>query len=169
MEMAAGTRGVNMGRQLNNWVINAAHWLQILAVVMVAAVLLTALDREPPFRILQHEPVRIRAGTQAYVDVPVWRDRTRTCNAEYDRYLFDSTGTRFDLTTGAYASDALIRSLPQGRLMFSFYVPQQRTDSTSGLALGPGAIVTPLRYYCTKGHHFWPLEITTTIPVLIEP
>lgn len=162
-----------MGRVMNDWVTAASLWLQALAILVVVAILATALDRKPPFRILPHDPVRIKAGTFVAIEVPVWRDLSRHCDVKYDRYLFDGVGWRFDLSAGAYASDASIRqwdATTPGKMRIQFEAPHAWSNLNSGgLVPGLGSIVADLRYYCAKGHYLFPIEMTTVIPIVIEP
>lgn len=161
---------LNMGTKLNDWVARTSNVAVLLAILLWSAIMATALDREPPFIILPHDPVTIKAGTYVVIDLPVWRDLSRRCDVRYDRYLFDGTGARFDLTTGAYVSAATIRSFTPGRMAIKFQAPPPLSDAhTGGIASGAGSIVADLLYYCTKGHAFWPISVQTVIPIVIEP
>lgn len=163
-----------MGKELNDWMARTAN-IAVLAALVLSGILaaslwLMSLDREPPFRILPHDPVTIRAGTHAVVDVPVWRDYSRQCDVEYSRYLFDGGGWRFDLVAGARMSAATIRTLPKGRLSIKFLVPPAHSiEHQGGVILGPGFIRTPLRYYCNKGHLWNPILVDTEIPIVLVP
>jgi hypothetical protein len=161
-----------MGKQLNDLMARTANLSIIVALVLTGLLGVTlwllSLDQDPPFRILPHDPVIVKAGTHAVVDVPVWRDYSRTCDVEYDRYLFDGGGWRFDLVTGARMSDATIRALPKDRLAIKFLVPPPHSvDHQGGVILGNGFIRAPLRYYCNKGHIFNPILVDTEIPIII--
>jgi hypothetical protein len=165
-----------MGKELNDWMARTANFAVLLALVLSgilgASLYLMSLDREPPFRILPHDPVVVRVGTHAVVDVPVWRDFTRPCDVEYDRYLFDGAGWRFDLVTGARMSAATIRTLPKDRLAIKFLVPPEHSvEHQGGVVLGNGFIRAPLRYYCNKGHSllFNPILVDTEIPIVLVP
>jgi hypothetical protein len=165
-----------MGKELNDWMARTANFAVLVAcvltVILGVSLWLMSLDRDPPFRILPHDPVTIRAGTHAVVDVPVWRDYSRTCDVEYDRYLFDGSGWRFDLVTGAHMSDATIRSLPKDRLAIKLLVPPPHSvENQGGIVLGNGFIRAPLRYYCNKGHSFLfhPILVDTEIPIVLVP
>ena len=161
---------LTMGTKLNDWVAHTANVAVLLAILLWSAIMATALDRERPFIILPHDPVTIKAGTYVVIDLPVWRDLTRRCDAKLDRYLFDGAGARFDLTTGAHFSDATIRSFPPGRLVIKFDAPPLMSDANNGgMVPGAGRIVADLRYYCTKGHIFWPISVQAVIPIVIEP
>jgi hypothetical protein len=153
-----------MGKELNDWMARTANFAVLLALVLSgilgASLYLMSLDREPPFRILPHDPVVVRAGTHA------------VCDVEYDRYLFDGAGWRFDLVTGARMSAATIRTLPKDRLAIKFLVPPEHSvEHQGGVVLGNGFIRAPLRYYCNKGHSllFNPILVDTEIPIVLVP
>lgn len=162
-----------MGKQLNDLVANFAHALQTAAVIAVLLILATALDRRPPFAVLQHDTVPIKAGSYAVIDVPVWRDMSRDCDSRYSRHLFDASGSRITLNTDSYASAETIRKLETqtpGRMLIKFPVPPIRSNGDDGgVVPGLGSLDADLRYYCNKGHYLAPIQVRTSIPVLIVP
>ena len=163
---------VSMGRQMNEWVANFSHALMVLAALAVGSILLTALDRRPPFRLIPTDPVTIRAGSFVSLSVPVWRDKSRSCDATYSRYLFDARGYRVDLGD-AKASAETIRKLEAespGRMLIKFPVPPiHSSKDDGGVVAGPGSVDADIEYVCWKGHYLWPISVRTSVPVVIVP
>ena len=137
--------------------------------IAVAMVAFLALDREPPFVIPSLHPVTVKAGEWAMIDVPVQRDLSRHCDATYSRYLFDSSGARFDLSAQQEASDAMIREMDAaapGRLHLKVLIPDA---GPKGMELGPAYLVTSLSYACNAVHSLWPIKVKTVIPLQVVP
>lgn len=162
-----------MAAKLNDWLIRFVWIAQLSFAMIVGGVVLSALDREPPFSIEQHDPISAKAGNWVAIDVPVTRDLTRRCDVEFDRYLFDSKGRRFDLGVGATASDKMIRQIEArspGRMQINMQVPPVATpENPGGVRPGAAEMVTELRYVCNKGHRIWPINVQTKVALLIEP
>lgn len=168
-----GAGAVAMATKLNDWLIRFVWVAQVLFVVIVVGVIASALDRKPPFSVQEHPVIEARAGEMVSIDVPVTRDMDRHCDAEVDRYLFDSKGARFDLASGLFASDAMIRQIEAktpGRLKFSLQLPPvASTENPAGIALGDAKFVNELRYVCSKGHRFWPINVHAEILIRVLP
>lgn len=168
-----GGGALSMATKLNDWLIRFVWVAQIMFVVIVVGVIASAMDRKPPFSIQEHPLIEARAVELVSVDVPVTRDLSRHCDAEIDRYLFDSAGARFDLASGLFASDAMIRQIEEktpGRLRFSLQLPPAATaENPAGIAPGDARFVNELRYVCSKGHRFWPINVHTEIVIRVLP
>lgn len=162
-----------MAAKLNDWLIRFVWVAQLAFALIVGGVVLSALDREPPFSIQAHDPIYATAGQWASIDVPVKRDLTRHCDVEFDRYLFDAKGKRFDLGVGATASDKMIRqieTISPGRMKINMQLPPvANPENPGGVQPGPARMVTELRYVCNKGHRIWPINVQTEVALLIAP
>lgn len=162
-----------MVKKLDDVVARFSNLLTILAVAAALAILATALDRRPPFKVIPHHPSIIKAGSYTTLDVPVWRDMSRDCDAQYSRYLFDASNARVNIDANAYASADTIRKMEAnspGRLIIKFPVPPLRSvKDDGGVITGLGSVDVDLLYYCTKGHYLWPIAVNLSIPVLIVP
>lgn len=140
-------------------------WLAtfVLFVTIIAAGFL-ALDREPPFAILEVEPAAARAGETVKLHMTVRRDVERECSAEFTRYVFDSGFTRYYIDRGQASAD-FIRNLEKkspGHLNIAFTIP-------ADVDPGPATLETVLDYRCNKMHRLWPIEVTTIAPFTVLP
>ena len=151
-----------------DWLDRILAPLDRIAVVFMAAlsvaVIVLALDREPPFVVLTVEPAYARPGQIVVIRASVQRDLTRQCSAEFTRYIFDSERTRWYLDSGQ-ASPALIETLEvksPGRLAVAFRVPDDA-------APGVGSLEAVLDYRCNKVHYLWPIQVTTDLPFTVLP
>lgn len=136
---------------------------QAIGGALLAVLVVLALDREPPYRILSWEPMSARAGQSLEIRASVWRDTERRCSAAFSRYIFDSRGRRFDLgnsETSAELISAMERTSP-GRLNVVVSVPD-------GVAPGRAEMVTVLAYRCNALHYLFPIEVTTRAPFTVE-
>lgn len=172
MEIAGRLTG-GMVSKVNEWVIHARRFFEIVLMLSLVAFAASAVwDRSPPFKVLRHDTIHVHAGTVARIDVAVWRDMDRHCDATLDRYIFDADHRRFDLLGGAKFSDSLIREFEAktpGRLSIGVPIPPLRVGD-SGIAPGPALLVSALEYSCTKGQtYLWPIQVKSEIRLFIEP
>lgn len=136
------------------------RWMaQVTIIGSIAIIAYYMLDREPPFAVLSVEPATARPGEYITITATVRRDVSRNCSAEFSRYVFDASRTRFDLGTQV-ASAELVRSINErspNELRISFLVPP-------AAAVGSAWVETVLQYHCNKVHRVWPIEVTTRMP-----
>ena len=148
---------------------------QILLIALVATTVtglaVGALDRREPFAILPHEPILVQAGQWASLNVPVYRDMSRQCDASYTRLLFDSAEHRVDLGTGyvPWEQIAALEKRTPGRLLITVPIPPIDTPGLRGIQPGPARLATPLEYVCNKGHVLWPVKVQANIFLDIQP
>lgn len=139
------------------WTLNAAT---------IVALLVLAVDRDPPFSVISVEPAAARAGEVVIIRARVHRDKERDCSAVFSRYVFDAKGTRFDnLAQPARASDKFIdemERLDPGRLTVAFVVPAE-------VRAGPARLETVLNYRCNVVHALLPIEVTTQMAFTVLP
>lgn len=156
------------------------HWLQHflwvawLVIFAAAAVFIASalVYRSAPFAVLPHEPIPVRAGSLARINVPVWRDLDRHCDAQMNRNFFDSENSRHEDIKNAYYTDAFIREqemITPGRLVISIRVPEIKSKiNPGGIAPGPAALVAWIGYGCTKGQRYlWPIQVRTEVSLII--
>ncbi len=161
--VAQGT--MEVARALNHAVI-ATEWLARLILFLAALlVIYYAADRKPPFALLGVEPTEARAGEFVTIRADVWRDTSRGCNSTFSRFLFDSTGARYDLGTSSMSAEAISamdRKMP-GRLVLSFHVPQS-------VHPGQASLQTVIHHHCNRVHSLgWPIETTIDMPFTVLP
>lgn len=152
--------------RLLHFVDGLAHrfiWMaQAMIVGSLAIVAYYSMDREPPFEVLSVHPAFALPGEYVTIVASVSRDTKRNCSADFSRYLFDASRTRFDLGTQS-ASAEMIRSMEDrdpGTLRISFLVPKTA-------APGFAWVETAIKYSCNKVHNIWPIEVTTRMPFTI--
>jgi len=130
----------------------------------VAVVLYFAADREPPFTVLYVEPTEARAGADVTLRANVIRQTYRGCSAEYSRFLFDSSGARFDISHAITSAQtiAAIEAKTPGALVVSFRIPYT-------VAPGPANLQTVLNYKCNRTHNILPISVTVDMPFTVLP
>jgi hypothetical protein len=162
--------------------LSLAHWLNALAIdtiaiavvlwVSVAAVFIHgALDTETPFAVLDVTPAEGYPGKPVVLHSRVWRDTSRQCDVEIDRYIWVSVRSdagaielrQFPGVGGFVPAKEIARreaSFP-GRNIVTQVIPDEAVP-------GPGIVVTHLRYYCNAAHRLWkPIEYTYEIPFTV--
>lgn len=153
-----------LARSLNHFVI-ATEWMARLILLLAALlVLYYAADRQPPFAVLSSSHAEAAAGDYVTIHAHVRRDADRNCNAEFWRYLYDASGTRFDLGHSQASAEA-IRQMERrspGLLSVAVRIP-------SAASPGPATLQTVLQYHCNRVHHWWPIEVTTDLPFTVLP
>lgn len=138
-----------------------ARLILLLAALLV---LYYAADREPPFAVLSSSHAEAAAGDYVTIHANVRRDADRNCNAEFWRYLYDSSGKRFDLDHSQASAEA-IRQMERrapGLLSVAVRIPTAASP-------GPATLQTVLQYQCNRVHHWWPIEVTTDLPLTVLP
>jgi hypothetical protein len=137
------------------WVTNA------IVIIAIATLVGMAFDRRPPIVLVPMEPITVKAGEWAHIEVLVQK-LNLNCNVTYSRYLLDSAGTKFDIG-GQQEQGA--EDVAQA---FGFQMPPlQAGAKTGGVALGPATIAMPITAICNKGHYLWPVHHTLVIPLLV--
>jgi hypothetical protein len=148
------------GRLSERWM-----WLANVTILLSFVIIATyAADRATPFKVLTMEPLQVARGETATFKATVWRDTTRSCAAEFSRFIFDSAGSRHDLGNSNVTAE-MIQSMEKaapGKLTISVQIPQS-------VALGQAKLVTALQYRCNKVHAIWPIETTTELPFTVLP
>lgn len=146
-------------------IVESLMWLfRTIIVAGLLAIVWYAMDREPPFAVVDSPQTFASPGGWLRVTADVRRDVKRNCEAEFTRYIFDSRATRYDLGH-AVASPQMISQMEKqspGKLKVAVLVP-------AGAEPGPARLVTVLEYRCNKVHNFWPISVTTEIPFEIVP
>lgn len=137
-----------------NWTIFAALLIFIVQ----------AMDREPPFAVLQVYPAQAKPGDTITLNAEVWRDPQRQCSAVMGRSVFDSKGARWDypLATFSAASISRMESATPGRMSVSLVVPP-------GAAPGTAELLSVLEYKCNQAHVLWPISVTTHMTFTVLP
>lgn len=137
----------------------------VLLLLILGQVFLWALDRSPPFSVVNYQVTPVQAGQMAVVNVSVKRDLSRMCSVTYSRMFLDSKGVTWDLTEGvrvmtAQALNELDRRNPSA-LTIKISIP-------AAAAIGPGTIMTVLEYICNPVHQAYPIPVVmlTNVEVL---
>jgi hypothetical protein len=150
--------------------VTVASWLDSLAdrflwaakgllAVSVGVAIYYAADRAPPFAVLSVEPAEALPGQSITIYASVRRDVARNCSADMSRYIFDASGTRFDLGTSFFTAE-VIRAMEKhspGRLTIAINVPASAKP-------GPANMTSVLLYRCNRVHNLYPIEVTASFP-----
>lgn len=151
-------------RMVNSLVV---HTVKVAQVIILAALCLVgyyAMDRDPPFAVLSVTPSEAMPGQYVTIEAKVRRDTWRRCDAEFSRYLYDSSGARFDLGHSIASAEMIgkMDAASPGVLRVSVLLP-------ASMAPGPANLETVLDYFCNKVHRAWPITVTTDLPFLVLP
>ena len=155
---------MRLAQSINHVVLATENVARAIIVLAVFVVLYYAADRTSPFAVIAVEPAAARPGEYITINAKVRRDVDRNCNAEFSRYLYDSTGARYDLghaITSAEMITALERKRPGG-LSITFQVPPAAVP-------GGALLQTVLDYKCNRTHSLWPITVTTDMPFTVLP
>lgn len=137
----------------------------LVGLIVSVQLLVWSIERSPPTRFVEYYVAPVKPGKSTTVYETVERDKNRPCSATYTRLLFDSTGTRFDLTGGEQHTNAAARErialLTPGRLNYAVKVPQEA-------AAGKATVITTMNYVCNPVHEIFPIEsvINVTLEIL---
>lgn len=146
----------------NTIVVQTVRVAQVIILAAIVLVAYYAADREPPFAVLSVEPAAARPGDYITIRARVRRDVDRKCDAEFSRYIFDSSGARFDVGT-SIASAEMIESLATkapDTLTVSVMLPQS-------MSAGSAHLKTVIGYVCNKTHVWVPIMVTTDLPFTV--
>ena len=145
--------------------LHGFQWLsRILSVTCVAVLVVLALDREPPYRLLYIDPAVGRAGGEVLFVSHVWRDPHRNCSSTLSRALIDKRGGVKQL--GVFeTSDEWIDKEEAAHPGLAF----ARVDIPPNWPPGPAVMRTVLLYRCNITHALMPIEITVDRPFQVLP
>ena len=127
--------------------------------IAVAQLAWWALDRYPPFALTKINEVAVH-GNVARFNLDVRRDLDRGCSVEFSRHLIDADGYRHDAAVGQIMDAQALAEMDKrmgGRLLLSMDLP-------AGMAKGPAAMVTVLKYACNPLQELWPIPVRMTVP-----
>lgn len=123
-----------------------------------------AVDRTPPFGVIASSYAAGQPGDYVTIRAVVRRDISRNCNTEINRFIFDSTGARFDMGHSSMSADTIARMERQtpGEMAVLFRIPPN-------LAPGPATLTTVVLHRCNRTHAWWPIESTVDMPFMVLP
>lgn len=152
--------------KVNNWM----HRLLVVPVIIIVLfwieLAIWALDRHPPFEILNVEPATVEPGQAVYLKAQVRRDVDRNCSVQYTRHIYDGANFRHDLEGVQRMNSEAIRTMDArapGQLNLTIRVP-------SNAAPGNASLVTALDYECNPLHAMWPIHVVSEMRfTIMEP
>lgn len=135
-------------------------WIAYSIIAIAAAQLAWwTLDRDPPFEVLKINAVEVNQNTVRF-DLDVRRDLDRGCSVEFSRHLVDAAGYRHDMSVGQIMDAPALAEMDRrmgGKLLLSMDLP-------AGMAVGPAAMTTVLKYSCNPLQNLWPIQVRMTVP-----
>ena len=138
-------------------------WAIIGACALVA--LYWALDRSPPFVLLDYTVLNATRGETAYVNATVERDTGRDCTVNFVRYLVDANKARHDIGGTMYMTAAALQQMERdmpNSLRLAVHIP-------ADVPVGPATLVTALEYRCNPMHALWPIDVLMLIELKVLP
>lgn len=163
--MASFARSLIQGFNTLDEIVEAMSWVWTgLLILGIGSLAYLAMDREPPFSVVQVYPASARPGEQVEIVAKVRRDLDRQCASDMSRFVFDGRGTRWDEPTRHFSPDTIAMMARQNpdTLRVSVTVPKDAYP-------GQGSVVSDLEYHCNVTHAFWPIRITAVMPFTILP
>ena len=132
-----------------------------MLLLMLGATLWLALDRSPPFAMLQPEypPPTVQPGQDVALRANVRRDVERNCSATMDRFVHFVDGRRQDLPQRRYTAQAIadMEAVSPGRMAPVISVPDWAPP-------GRATLHTTLYYRCNVTHDFKPIVVVLYLP-----
>ena len=119
-------------------------------------VIVWAMDRTPPFVVIDHSAKAALQGETATVTARVRRALTRSCSLTYSRTFIDSKGSVYDLSEGVrlLTAQALVELDKRSPDQITFKVTVPKTA-----APGPGSVFTAMEYTCNPIHQLYPIPV----------
>lgn len=136
-------------------------------IAALGQIALWAMDRKPPFAILEYSAASAKPGGAATIYAKVHRDMNRRCSASYSQIFFDSTNARWELSDGAQLVNAqaiaeLEKRMP-GAMRIKVVIP-------AAAAPGMGILMTVKDYSCNPVHLFYPIAVVLMMDVnVLQP
>lgn len=130
------------------------------ALAGVAQIVVWALDRSPPFRLVSTAHAVAVPGQSVVLQMTVRRNVARECSVVWSRWVFDGRGVRIDLEGQQQMGATGIAELEKrnaGRLTISVPIP-------SSAFPGPAELVYDLDYVCNPLHRWWPINVVMRVP-----
>ena len=135
--------------------LTSKTYLLLFLCYIVGQLTLWKLDTRIPFEMTGPVVYDVpKPGETVKITIPVKRDIERDCSVLWSRYMFDSEGTRFDLTSTKFMSAegiAYMDKLTPNILKVSIDIPPKA-------APGNAIIVTQLAYMCNPFQYIWPVD-----------
>lgn len=121
-------------------------------------------NRSPPFAVLSVDAATARPGDYVRIYASVWRDPTRQCSLNYNRYLYDRDGLRYDMgsSSASFEAIAAVEAATPGRLAVAVQLPPS-------ILPGRARILTELAYRCNYAQNLFPIELSAELPFYVLP
>ena len=137
-------------------------WLwRLIIIVSLIQVAWWAVDRAPPFRLIDATTNSPAPGGVLHITARVERDLDRECSVTFSRYLFDAAGFRHDSIGPQLMSPWALRTMDAmapGQLNIRMRIPEEFPP-------GKGTINTVLEYRCNPLQDVMrPIQIEMNIP-----
>lgn len=138
----------------------------LLILFLIGQLALWALDREPPFKLLNYTTHPARAGGVLAIDASVSRDLDRGCYVELSSSIVDAIGVRWDFGATQSVSPNGIRdidALSPGKLLRKIQLP-------TGISPGPASVLSSMTYRCNPLHDLIrPISVQTRFEFEVLP
>ena len=138
-------------------------WAVIGACALVA--LYWALDRTPPFVLLDYTVLNATRGETAYINATVERDTGRDCTVNFVHYLIDTNKTKHNIGGTQYMTASALQQMERdmpNSLRLAVRIP-------ADVQVGPATLVTALEYRCNPMHALWPIDVLLEIQLKVLP
>ena len=138
-------------------------WAIIGACALVA--LYWALDRTPPFVLLDYTVLNATRGETAYINATVERDTGRDCTVNFVHYLIDTNKTKHNIGGTQYMTASALRQMERDMpdsLRLAVRIP-------ADVPVGPATLVTALEYRCNPMHALWPIDVLLEMQLKVLP
>ena len=124
-----------------------------------------ALDRTPPFVLLDYTVLNATRGETAYINATVERDTGRDCTVNFVHYLIDANKTKHNIGGTQYMTAAALRQMERDMpdsLRLAVRIP-------ADVPVGPATLVTALEYRCNPMHALWPIDVLLEMQLKVLP
>ena len=145
-----------------NHVLTKFQWIATsLVFVFVVQLLVWLFDREPPFIYRDNSKVTIVSDRVVSLRYNVFR--VRACDVDVTRYLETSNGRSY--LSPLFLSKAQIEKLAKD----SPGIVELLLEIPVGVSMKSVTYSVELAYTCNPLHHYWPIKVHFSVPLISEP
>ena len=157
---------VQLFRWLDSLIEASLPAIRGMLVLLLGATVWLALDRAPPFAVLQPEypAPTVLPGASVTLRAYVRRDTERNCACTMERFILYADGRRQDLEPRQYTPNAIadMEAVSPGRMAPVVEVPAWAPP-------GRATLHTTLYYRCNVTHDLRPIVVVTYLPFEVLP
>ena len=155
---------LEVSRLANLFVERMLFWWRVIIVIGLG--MLTwqlVVDRQAPFRVGKVYSAQAYPGDPVTIQAEVWRDTSRDCSVDMDRYSLDSDLQRTDYPRASFSPLDVAKMDQRDPGMM-----RPTVLLSANAACGPATLVTNLYYSCNQAQQWiLPIHVRTELPFTV--